>query len=100
MRFLNAICEMWRQGQNKWNKPLTTIFHTSHPGLCAALRRDSKWVQVSAVLHGSNKVKSARSTTASAVKYGKEPVGAGTGFGGHFRAIQGFRYYGQREQIK
>jgi GNAT superfamily N-acetyltransferase len=98
-RFLNAICEMWRQGQNKWNKPLTTIFHTSHPGLCTALRRDPKWVQVSAVLHGSNKVKSTRSTTASAVKYGKEPVGAGTGFGGHFRAIQGFRYYGKREQI-
>lgn len=94
MRFLNAVCEMWRLGENKWGKPLTTIFHTSHPGLCAGLRRDPKWAQVSASLYGGNKAKSAASTLASAKKLGSEIVAPGTGFGGHFRAIQGFRYYG------
>jgi hypothetical protein len=98
MRFLNAVCEMWRSGENKWNKPLTTIFHTSHPGLCAGLRRDPKWAQVSASLYGGNKAKSAASTLASALKLGSEIVAPGTGFGGHFRAIQGFRYYGPPKQ--
>jgi ABC-type ATPase involved in cell division len=92
IRFLNAVCEMWRRGENKWGKPLTTVFHTSHPGLCASLRRDSKWRQVSAILYGGNKISSAKSTTASARLQGKEPVGVG--YGGHFRAVQGFRYYG------
>jgi energy-coupling factor transporter ATP-binding protein EcfA2 len=95
MRFLNAICEMWRRGGNKWGKPLTTIFHTSHPGLCAGLRRDPKWRQVSAILYGANKVSSTKSTSRSQRKLGKEPVGAGTGYGGHFRAVQGFRYHGE-----
>lgn len=94
MRFLNAVCEMWRRGENKWGKPLTTIFHTSHPGLCAGLRRDPKWAQVSASLYGGNKIKSTRSIVASATKLGRDLVAPGTGFGGHFRAIQGFRYYG------
>ena len=95
MRFLNAVCDMWRRGENKWHKPLTTLFHTSHPGLCAGIRRDPKWRQVSAALHGGNKAKSAASTLASAIKLGSEIIAPGTGFGGHFRAIQGFRYYGE-----
>jgi energy-coupling factor transporter ATP-binding protein EcfA2 len=98
MRFLNAICEMWLRGENKWGRHLTSQFHTSHPGLCAGLRRDPKWHQVSANLYGANKVRSTASTNASARKQGKEEVGKGTGFGGHFRAIQGFRYYGEIEQ--
>ena len=39
MRFLNAICAAWRRGQNRYGQPMT-LFHTSHPGLAAALRRD------------------------------------------------------------
>jgi hypothetical protein len=35
---------------------MPTLFHTSHPGLCAALRRDPHWTQVSAMLHGDNKL--------------------------------------------
>lgn len=31
MRFLNACCEMWRRGENRYQKPLRTLFHTSHP---------------------------------------------------------------------
>ena len=31
MRFLNQICEHWLNGENRYNKPMRTIFHTSHP---------------------------------------------------------------------
>lgn len=87
-RFLNNVCEMWWQGQNRFNKPMRTVFHTSHPALANALRRDKKWTQVSAVLHGGNKAKSASSIVRSDSK------GKGSGYGGHFRAVQGFRYLG------
>src|SRR5207244_5196300 len=39
MRFLNAICQMQLDGQNRYGRKLPTYFHTSHPALCAALRR-------------------------------------------------------------
>lgn len=89
MRFLNACCEMWWQGKNRYNKPMRTLFHTSHPALANALRRDKKWTQVSAVLHGGNKAKSA-----ATIARPNPRVGKGTGYGGHFRAVQGFRYLG------
>ena len=88
-RFLNWVCEEWRNGRNRYSKPMTTLFHTSHPGLCAALRRDKKWRQVSANLYGGNKRRSAASIL-------KSRGGTGTGYGGHFRAVQGFRYYGEQ----
>ena len=91
MRFLNACCEMWWQGKNRYNKPMRTLFHTSHPALANALRRDKKWTQVSAVLHGGNKLKSAQTIRKS---NGKD-TGGGAGYGGHFRAVQGFRYLGE-----
>jgi GNAT superfamily N-acetyltransferase len=94
MTFLNAVCDMWIRGENKWNKPITTVFHTSHPGLSAALRRDRRWRQVSAALHGSDKARS-RQTMGSSLSQ-RNMSGITAGFGGHFRAIQGFRYYGQR----
>lgn len=82
-RFLNAVCAAWRRGQNRYGIPLLTLFHTSHPGLAAALRRDPLWAQVSAKLHGDSKARSRATMKKS---------GYGTGFGGHFRAVQGFRY--------
>lgn len=85
--FLNAVCEMWRQGQNRYGRPMPTLFHTSHPGLAAALRRSPLWTQVSASLCGQNKARSAQSMRRS----GRN----GAGYGGHFRAVQGFRYLGQ-----
>jgi len=75
LRFLNGICAAWRRGNNPYGLALPTLFHTSHPGLAAALRRDANWTQISATLHGGA---------------GRKPNG-GT-FGGHFRAVQGFRY--------
>lgn len=92
MRFLNAVCEEWRQGRNRFAKPLRMLFHTSHPGLAAALRRDAKWRQCSAILYGRNRVRCAASLARWA-RASKNGIGGG-GYGGHFRAVQGFRYYG------
>lgn len=86
LRFVNAICAAWRRGNNRYGVPMPTLLNTSHPGLAAALRRHPLWVQVSANLVGSNKERSRRSL----VKSGRAQ--ASTGYGGHFRAVQGFRY--------
>ncbi|MGB3749459.1 MAG: GNAT family N-acetyltransferase [Rhodanobacter sp.] len=94
VRFLNAVCERWRTGQNRYGLPLRTLFHTSHPGLAAALRRDPHWTQVSAALFGGHAGKSAASINRSAERRGEKPIG-GRGHGGHFRAVQGFRYLGE-----
>jgi ABC-type thiamine transport system ATPase subunit len=92
MRFLDAVCEMWLRGQNRYGLPLRTLFHTSHPGLAAALRRDRRWTQVSARLHGESKRRSLASIAASRAR--KRSNYAAAGYGGHFRAVQGFRYLG------
>ena len=91
LRFLNEIAALWRRGINRYAKPMPTLFHTSHPGLCAALRRDPLWAQVSARLVGEARVKSATSLAASRRRKGQDDK-AGGAFGGHFRAVQGFRY--------
>ena len=91
-RFLDAVAQYHLDGNGRKNKQLPTYFHTSHPQLCASLRRSNKWVQVSARLYGENKGKSIKSHTRSAKKKGQEHLGSG--FGGHFRAVQGFKYIG------
>lgn len=93
MRFLNTIGEWWRTGRNYLGLKVPMLFHTSHPGLAAALRRDPCWEQLSAMLYGGNKVTSAKHIIEAAVRKG-EPAVARSGYGGHFRAVQGFRYYG------
>jgi ABC-type lipoprotein export system ATPase subunit len=96
LRFLNEICRMWRYGENRYNKPMRMLFHTSHPGLAAALRRSKLWTQVSGVLCGDDKLRSHRTLTASMDKSGWERGrSSASGFGGHFRAVQGFRYLGE-----
>ncbi len=92
-RFLDAIAQYHLEGNGRQGRQLPTFFHTSHPQLCGALRRSPKWVQVSARLYGENKTKSYNSLSKSAKKKGADfPKG---GFGGHFRAIQGFKYIGK-----
>lgn len=95
MRFLNAICQMHLDGLNRYSRKLPTYFHTSHPALCAGLRRDPKWCQVSAKLFGGDKTTSMKSIHKSAKKNDKKGIGAG--WGGHFRAVQGFKYLGERK---
>lgn len=91
LRFLNAICEHHLRGEGRWADRVKTVyFHTSHPGLCAALRRDRRWSQVSCNLFGNNKLRSAASIRRSHAKSGAAPIAGG--YGGHFRAVQGFAY--------
>ena len=93
-RFLDAIAQYHLDGHGRKNKQLPTFFHTSHPQLCAALRRSPKWVQVSAKLYGDNK-KKCRESLRKATKLRGEIKSSG--YGGHFRAIQGFKYIGGGE---
>jgi GNAT superfamily N-acetyltransferase len=83
-RFLDAVAAMWRRGENRYDRPMPTLINTSHPGLAARLRRHPMWAQVSATLYGARKTKSRRTIQMS-------QRGA-AGYGGHFRASQGFRY--------
>jgi GNAT superfamily N-acetyltransferase/predicted ABC-type transport system involved in lysophospholipase L1 biosynthesis ATPase subunit len=92
-RFLDAVCGAWRRGENRYGRPMRTLLNTSHPGLAAALRRSPKWTQVSACLCGGNKARSHSSIHKSQLRRGKASNSA-PGYGGHFRAVQGFRYLG------
>lgn len=86
MRFLNEVCRLQFTEANKFHERVKSVyFHTSHPGLCAALRRDKKWVQVSQMLGGAHKGRSLLGTKKSSKS------GFKTGFGGHHRAVQGFK---------
>jgi energy-coupling factor transporter ATP-binding protein EcfA2 len=86
-RFLNEVCRLQFTEANKYHERVkATYFHTSHPGLCAALRRDKRWVQVSQMMGGGHKGKSGqRILKACATNI------TGTGYGGHQRAVQGFK---------
>ena len=91
-RFLDAIAQYHLDGNGRRGRKLPAYFHTSHPQLCAALRRSPKWEQVSAKLYGDDKSKSIASHERSARRKGREHIGGG--FGGHFRAVQGFKFTG------
>lgn len=94
LRFLNWVCDYYVTGKGKWaGRVRAAYFHTSHPGLCAALRRDERWRQCSASLFGVNKLKSARSIARS--DRNRASGFNGIGYGGHFRAVQGFKYVGE-----
>jgi hypothetical protein len=94
MRFLNSVCEMMLTGENRYSRRLPTYFHTSHPALCSALRRDPRWRQASANLYGGNKAQSQNSMRKSADKKGKKVMKSG--YGGHFRGVSGFKYVGEK----
>lgn len=92
-KFLAAVCEYHLQGRGRCGKKLPVFFHTSHPQLCGALRHSRRWIQTGASLYGANKTNSHKSLLRSAQRKGKD-LRAGSGFGGHFRAVQAFKYIG------
>lgn len=92
-KFLAAVCEYHLQGHGRCGKPYPVFFHTSHPQLCGALRHSKKWIQTGAHLYGVNKGRSAASMARSAQRLNKSDRAA-TGYGGHFRAVQAFKYIG------
>lgn len=97
-KLLECVAQMNLEGKGRRNKCFPTYINTSHPKLCAALRRSPKWVQVSARLYGTNKRKSIEKLLRAEEKYGTKLVAKRErmGFGGHFRAIQGFKYIGEQ----
>jgi GNAT superfamily N-acetyltransferase len=86
-KFLEWVCEYHAQGNGRCGRKLPTFFHTSHPQLVRYLRGSKLWVQKSASLFGGNKAKSAAAITKAAAR-------RKNGYGGHFRAVQGFKYIG------
>jgi GNAT superfamily N-acetyltransferase len=76
LTFLNAVCEAWASGRNRYGKPLPTLINTSHPALCRTLRKHNKWWQVSGRLVGYTNIQNTTKGT----------------YGWHWRSIQGFRY--------
>jgi GNAT superfamily N-acetyltransferase len=89
--FLNTLSQMYVDGLGRYGDRINKIYcNTSHPGLSKALRGCGKWLQVSVNLYGENKIKSGRSIKA---KRDSAPI---TGYGGHFRAVQGFKYLGKK----
>lgn len=91
-QFLNYVAAYHRSGYGIGGRKYPMDFHTSHPGLCAFFRHDPNWTQVSGAFYGGNKAQSVKSISKAAARRGKGSVG--TGYGGHLRAIQGFRYVG------
>lgn len=92
-RFLDWVCQYHLDGKGRCGKRYPTLFHTSHPQLIGALRRSPRWIQVSAKLYGDNKVRSLNSLVKSRARQHSDHM-VGTGYGGHFRAVQGFKYIG------
>lgn len=89
-KFLNAICQYHLDGNGRCGHKYHVFFHTSHPQLCMALRYSKKWTQTGAKLYGADKCKSA----ASLARTSKSPRKCTSGYGGHFRAVQAFKYLG------
>lgn len=89
MSFVNTIAQLQLDGKGVVkDKRLTMVSSTSHPGLCRARRKDPKWQQITSPLHGQNPKHAAKSM---------KNIGKGSfdKFGGHWRAVQGFRYVGE-----
>lgn len=91
-KFLDWVCEYHKNGNGRCNKRLPTFFHTSHPQLAGYLNYSKKWVLKSQQMHGNK----------SRVKKNKF-LGTLAGdskkfMGGHFRAVQGFKYIGDRSK--
>ena len=91
-RFLEWVCQYHLEGNGRLGRKYPTFFHTSHPQLCMALRRNNRWIQTGGRLYGDNKKKTANSINSS--KSSKNQKILSAGYGGHFRAVQGFKYIG------
>jgi GNAT superfamily N-acetyltransferase len=89
-KFLEYICEYHKAGLGRCGRRLPTLFHTSHPQLIGYLKNSEKWVLKSQQLFGGDKVKSKKGM----IKSGH----IGSGYGGHLRSVQGFKYIGKTNE--
>jgi tRNA(Met) C34 N-acetyltransferase TmcA len=104
-KFLEWVCEYHKNGNGRCGKKFPTFFHTSHPQLIGFLKYSKRWVLKSQAMYGGNKQKSKSSVqkaqrlkAAKGIKQSQmaEDSSGGSGFGGHFRAVQGFKYLGDK----
>lgn len=86
LRFMNHVAGLWLRGRNRYGLKMTTVFHTSHPALAAALRRSKEWLYLGGRVLGESGLQSRISMSKSRDRR--------SNFGGHMRAVQGFRYVG------
>jgi GNAT superfamily N-acetyltransferase len=90
--FLDFVYRHHLEGKGRCGHKFPVFFHTSHPQLCRALRNRKGWVQTNASLFGSNKSRSMASIR-KAHSNGSSTI-TGAGYGGHFRAVQAFKFIG------
>ena len=90
-KFLEWVCEYHKNGNGRCGKKMPTLFHTSHPQLIGYLNSSKKWVLKSQQMFGGEKV--ARRSKNAGGGMGSTPQ---SGYGGHFRAVQGFKYIGNK----
>lgn len=93
LKFLEAVCRSQLKGKNPWGRQCFTLFHTSHPGLVAALRRRAGWLHINSSLYGDDKNKGAESLAKSRLKSGSHQS-VGSSYGGHLRAVNCFKFIG------
>jgi GNAT superfamily N-acetyltransferase len=87
-RFLEYVAEYHKKGLGRCAKKLPCMFHTSHPQLIGYLQKSKKWVLKSQQLHGNkSRIK---------MQIGSPYGGTKKFMGGHFRAVQGFKYIGDK----
>ena len=98
IHFLNRVCQMWLEGENRYKKKMRTTILTSHPGLCGALRRSDLWRQYNSSLYGSTTAKKNYKEKKRDQGWNKKAIPNATLGGGHFRSTQGFRYYGEPQK--
>jgi energy-coupling factor transporter ATP-binding protein EcfA2 len=88
LKFLEAVVRNELAGGGRFGDRVERVFfHTSHPGLNAALARAPGWERASANLVGSYKPASAKSIQETT----RSGLVVGSGWGGHFRAVTGWR---------
>ena len=91
-KFLEWVCQYHAEGNGRCGKKLPALFHTSHPQLIGFLQGSKRWVLKSQQMFGGNKAKSQKSIAKAHI--GEKSTG--TGYGGHFRAVQGYKYIGNK----
>lgn len=80
LRFLSDVCRLQFTEANKFHERTKAVyFHTSHPALCSALRRDKRWVQVSQSM--------GKPPTGKGIKKNKKAASLKA----HVRAVSGFK---------
>jgi tRNA(Met) C34 N-acetyltransferase TmcA len=109
-KFLEWVCQYHKEGRGRCGRQMPVLFHTSHPQLVGYLKNSPKWVLKSQQLFGAVKSKSAASmmranlrrnsgpllSCSGKVAATMKPTNIQAGYGGHFRAVQGFKYIGEK----